>query len=227
MVGLPAAFVGRHPHELSGGQARASAWLARWPDAEAHYRRRANRRTRCLGAGRDPESDESPPEGARPRLSHHHPQPGRRAPHQRRDGDHVYGPLCRTRADGAHLRRARASLYARTAGRRTASRPDRRRQVGRAQGEVPSLARRPSGCEFHTRCPHARPNCRTDAPVPHDMGPGHRVLCHYPLSGDQARVAGRRRCCFHVQHDAVGFERQDLRAGDQQVVACGGQRRIG
>src|SRR5690606_18386016 len=67
--------------------------------------------------------------------------------------------------------------------------PDRRRDSVELKGEVPSLARRPSGCEFHTRCPIARDNCRTEAPAPHDMGPGHGALCHYPLSGDQARVA--------------------------------------
>ncbi len=67
--------------------------------------------------------------------------------------------------------------------------PDRRRQQVELKGEVPSLARRPSGCEFHTRCPRARDNCRTEIPLPHDEGPGHEVRCHYPLTGAQARVA--------------------------------------
>jgi peptide/nickel transport system ATP-binding protein len=67
--------------------------------------------------------------------------------------------------------------------------PDKRRQQVELKGEVPSLARRPSGCEFHTRCPHARENCRTDVPAPRTMGPGHEARCMYPLVGDQARVA--------------------------------------
>lgn len=67
--------------------------------------------------------------------------------------------------------------------------PDKRRESVELEGGVPRLARRPRGCEFHTRCRQAQANCRIDAPVPHQMGPGHRALCHYPLVGDQARVA--------------------------------------
>ncbi len=67
--------------------------------------------------------------------------------------------------------------------------PDRRRETVELKGEVPSLAHRPSGCEFHNRCPYARDNCRSETPAPRDLEPGHRVLCHYPLTGDQARVA--------------------------------------
>ena len=59
--------------------------------------------------------------------------------------------------------------------------PDRRRANVELQGEVPSLARRPSGCEFHTRCPHARPLCRTDRPEPSMLAAGHGLRCHYPL----------------------------------------------
>jgi oligopeptide/dipeptide ABC transporter ATP-binding protein len=47
-------------------------------------------------------------------------------------------------------------------------------------GEVPSLAARPSGCEFHTRCPRAQPLCTEQAPD--DRNIGQRVArCHFPL----------------------------------------------
>lgn len=42
--------------------------------------------------------------------------------------------------------------------------------------EVPSLLSRPSGCEFHTRCPWAQELCATTPPP---IGP---VACHFPLS---------------------------------------------
>ena len=42
--------------------------------------------------------------------------------------------------------------------------PDRRRENVELQGEVPSLTRRPSGCEFHTRCPHSRTTAAATAP---------------------------------------------------------------
>lgn len=60
--------------------------------------------------------------------------------------------------------------------------PDRRRENVELQGEVPSLTRRPSGCEFHTRCPHQRDNCRIDRPGPTMLAGQRELLCHYPLA---------------------------------------------
>ncbi|MGH6933107.1 MAG: ABC transporter ATP-binding protein [Dongiaceae bacterium] len=60
--------------------------------------------------------------------------------------------------------------------------PDRKRENVELQGEVPSLARRPSGCEFHTRCPWMKELCRTDRPEPRVLAAGHTLRCHYPLS---------------------------------------------
>ena len=59
--------------------------------------------------------------------------------------------------------------------------PDRRRRTVSIEGEVPSLEKRPSGCEFHTRCPHAKARCREEVPVPAERAPGHTVRCHFPL----------------------------------------------
>ena len=59
--------------------------------------------------------------------------------------------------------------------------PRRRRQQLAITGEVPSLLRRPSGCEFHTRCAIARERCRGEAPALIDAGGGRSVRCHFPL----------------------------------------------
>jgi oligopeptide/dipeptide ABC transporter ATP-binding protein len=59
--------------------------------------------------------------------------------------------------------------------------PDRRREEVPLLGEVPSLARRPAGCEFHTRCPRAQPLCRQERPAVHRPSPGHIHRCHFPL----------------------------------------------
>ncbi|MBF0527780.1 MAG: ABC transporter ATP-binding protein [Deltaproteobacteria bacterium] len=48
-------------------------------------------------------------------------------------------------------------------------------------GEVPSLLFRPSGCEFHTRCPVVQEKCRSHAPIPMIVGPQHIVACHYQM----------------------------------------------
>jgi oligopeptide/dipeptide ABC transporter ATP-binding protein len=59
--------------------------------------------------------------------------------------------------------------------------PDRRRPPPALRGEVPSLLRRPSGCEFHTRCPYAKERCRVERPLPQLRPPGQTVRCHFPL----------------------------------------------
>lgn len=59
--------------------------------------------------------------------------------------------------------------------------PDRRREQLELQGEIPSLRRRPSGCEFHTRCIYAQARCRVEAPGPTSLGDGREVRCHFPL----------------------------------------------
>lgn len=59
--------------------------------------------------------------------------------------------------------------------------PDRARARISLPAEVPSLLARPSGCEFHTRCPFAQPRCSTE--VPHAVRLGSSLLtCHYPLN---------------------------------------------
>jgi len=59
-------------------------------------------------------------------------------------------------------------------------RPDPRRR-GRVQhlgGDVPSPMNPPTGCRFHTRCPHAAAICREQAPLLRAMTPDHVVACH-------------------------------------------------
>ncbi|MDI7862123.1 ABC transporter ATP-binding protein [Rhizobiaceae bacterium n13] len=64
--------------------------------------------------------------------------------------------------------------------------PAHRREEPPVIGEVPSLAARPKGCEFHTRCRFAQDRCRTEAPIKTDVSPDHQVACHFPLAATKA-----------------------------------------
>lgn len=46
------------------------------------------------------------------------------------------------------------------------------------EGSIPSPANPPSGCKFHTRCRDCMEKCKTEAPVPKEIEPGHTVVCH-------------------------------------------------
>lgn len=60
--------------------------------------------------------------------------------------------------------------------------PDPEKEKNRIilQGDLPSPSAPPSGCLFHTRCPHCTEKCKTERPEPKVVGVGHVVKCHYP-----------------------------------------------
>ncbi|HEY7750422.1 MAG TPA: ABC transporter ATP-binding protein [Aestuariivirgaceae bacterium] len=64
--------------------------------------------------------------------------------------------------------------------------PDVKPQRLEISGEIPSLFRRPSGCEFHTRCPFVREKCRFEPPTLTVAGPGIFFTCHFPLTSPRA-----------------------------------------
>lgn len=45
-------------------------------------------------------------------------------------------------------------------------------------GDIPSPADPPSGCTFHTRCPHACEKCRMEIPGKTRLSETHTVFCH-------------------------------------------------
>ncbi|WP_373502789.1 oligopeptide/dipeptide ABC transporter ATP-binding protein, partial [Aestuariivirga sp.] len=57
--------------------------------------------------------------------------------------------------------------------------PRKRRKDLAIRGEIPSVLRRPSGCEFHTRCAVAQPLCRSAAPQLREVAAGRSVRCHF------------------------------------------------
>lgn len=58
--------------------------------------------------------------------------------------------------------------------------PDPDYEPGRIllSGSIPSPADPPSGCKFHTRCPHRMDICPEEEPVWKEVEPGHFCACH-------------------------------------------------
>ncbi|MDO5657508.1 MAG: dipeptide ABC transporter ATP-binding protein [Paracoccus sp. (in: a-proteobacteria)] len=72
--------------------------------------------------------------------------------------------------------------------------PGGRGEIAHLGGDIPSPANPPSGCKFHTRCPHATEICATTRPVL-DEGT-HQTACHHwrdlpPIDADPKITTGR------------------------------------
>ncbi len=63
--------------------------------------------------------------------------------------------------------------------------PDQQRQRQRIilRGDLPNPINPPSGCRFHTRCPHVMEHCSAVAPEPFTAPDGSVVRCHLHTSG--------------------------------------------
>jgi oligopeptide/dipeptide ABC transporter ATP-binding protein len=80
------------------------------------------------------------------------------------------------------------------------SHPSARGKRQLLQGDIPSPTAPPSGCRFHTRCPHAKPRCSTDHPELEDAGPGRQVACHF---WREIQSAGVSALASPVRQDAL------------------------
>jgi peptide/nickel transport system ATP-binding protein/oligopeptide transport system ATP-binding protein len=57
------------------------------------------------------------------------------------------------------------------------------------QGDVPSPMNPPTGCRFHTRCPHALPACKVIDPPLLEVAPGRHVACLRRPAGSDPSAA--------------------------------------
>ncbi|HET6607676.1 MAG TPA: oligopeptide/dipeptide ABC transporter ATP-binding protein [Rhodopila sp.] len=54
----------------------------------------------------------------------------------------------------------------------------KRGRQARLAGDIPTALAPPSGCRFHTRCPHVMDICRTQEPAMRAAGTDHQAACH-------------------------------------------------
>jgi peptide/nickel transport system ATP-binding protein len=68
---------------------------------------------------------------------------------------------------------------------------DRRTRI-RLTGEIPSAAKPPPGCVFHTRCPRLLDSgiCESVEPPLVEVAPGHLMRCHIPIDELRRLQAG-------------------------------------
>jgi peptide/nickel transport system ATP-binding protein len=56
-------------------------------------------------------------------------------------------------------------------------------------GDLPSPAKPPAGCRFHTRCPFRQPTrCHDEVPALRELAPAHRVACHWAEEVRDGRI---------------------------------------
>jgi peptide/nickel transport system ATP-binding protein len=183
LVGLPAEFISRYPHELSGGQARRAGVaralalrpalvIADEPTAGLDVSIQGeilNLMTRLK---------------AELRLSYiivtHNLAMIRHV--SDRIAIMYMGRIVEEGPTAKIFAKARHPYTASLIASEPVPDPRRRRQSLAITGEVPSILTRPLGCEFHTRCPRAQERCRNEAPLLSSLDPDHKVRCHFPIN---------------------------------------------
>ncbi|ROR99992.1 peptide/nickel transport system ATP-binding protein [Sinobacterium caligoides] len=70
--------------------------------------------------------------------------------------------------------------------------PRQRRQHRLLEGDVPSPVNPPSGCSFHTRCPHQTAQCKEQQPLLTEGENLHQVACHHWQDIQEGIIASQR-----------------------------------
>ena len=181
LVGLPENFIGRYPHELSGGQARRAGVaraLALRPDLVI-----ADEPTAGLDVSIQGEILNLMTR-LKAELKLSYVVVTHNLAMIRHVSDRIaimyLGRIVEEGPTPEVFAKARHPYTASLIASEPIPDPRRKRRSLAITGEVPSVQNRPKGCEFHTRCPHAQERCRNEAPSLTVAG-SHSVRCHFPF----------------------------------------------
>ncbi len=181
LVGLPAAFAARYPHQLSGGQARrvgVARAIALDPRLVLADEPTAGLDVSVQGEVLNLLADLRARMGLSMLVITHNLHVVRRIAD--RMAVMYLGRFVETGPAREVFAAPRHPYTAALLSANPEPDPDRAATRITLPAEVPSLFARPPGCEFHTRCPWARDRCRTQMPAM--TGEGARAWrCHYPL----------------------------------------------
>jgi peptide/nickel transport system ATP-binding protein len=161
LVGLPPAFAGRYPHQLSGGQARrvgVARALALEPKLVIADEPTAGLDVSVQGEILNLMNELQERLGIAILIITHNLHVVRHVAHHM-----AIMYLGRVVEEGATERIFAHPRHPYTLALLSANPKPDPDAIGKPlalEGEIPSLLSRPEGCEFHTRCPFAQPRCR-------------------------------------------------------------------
>lgn len=181
LVGLPATFAGRYPHQLSGGQARrvgVARALALEPRLVIADEPTAGLDVSVQGEILNLLNELQERLGIAILVITHNLNVVRHIAH--RMGIMYLGRLVEEGPTAAIFSHARHPYTVALLSANPEPDPDAVLKRLEIEGEVPSLLNRPTGCEFHPRCPFMTEVCRTVAPGYSEVDAGHRFTCHHP-----------------------------------------------
>lgn len=181
MVGLSHDFADRYPHQLSGGQARRvclARALASKPDLLVADEPTAGLDVSIQGEVLNLLSDIQKELGLGVMIITHNLNIVRHVADQM--AIMYLGRFLEQGPSDAIFQRPRHPYTAALLSANPSTDPDAAAEPIELNGEVPGLLQRPSGCEFHTRCPGVRTKCRESFPGRDSEDGKQGWNCFYP-----------------------------------------------
>jgi oligopeptide/dipeptide ABC transporter ATP-binding protein len=181
MVGLSRDFADRYPHQLSGGQARRvclARALASKPDLLVADEPTAGLDVSIQGEVLNLLSDIQKDLGLGIMIITHNLNIVRHV------ADHMaimyLGRFLEQGESEPVFHRPRHPYTAALLSANPSPDPDAAAERIELRGEVPGLLQRPTGCEFHTRCPRVQAKCRESFPERESVDGKQGWNCFYP-----------------------------------------------